>query len=341
MISYLPLLTTHLNKAKKEYAKSKNRFEDRDFIQDLIQQASQNLSRKDRSWEPVLEVLKRCVELTWPETCLQILRQLHISATAQELVDNFKSYKQSASVGVEEYILLMQARAKGLSGILKRRDAMRHTVENLSETRIQKPLEKLILEGTITSFADLYNHAVDLHERYVGSLARSSPAREKNASRAPATKHQVNIVGSGTAPQDSPSEEDSDRSVSPSHDSQLTRVVYWYEDGSSYHVPAKPSSPTATPAQGQEPTKILTRQAGQTSGPNQVSRQQKQVNPQQPQTKTHQPRESKPRTCFNCGSPDHWRDSCPHPQKEKSQDHQNQVSIQKQFDQEMSRPLAA
>ena len=96
LVGYLRQLTARLIQVKKGYLRSRYCYEDRDFIQDILHHYQSDVTQRDRSWKPVIDALKRCIDFSWPEACLQILRQLRVSVTAQELVDSYKAHRQAS-----------------------------------------------------------------------------------------------------------------------------------------------------------------------------------------------------------------------------------------------------
>ena len=165
LITHLRLLTKYLIKVKKEFASSKSEIKDGDFISDLLQQTS-----ADIAWKPVHNAFQKCIEFSWLEACLYILRQLHISVTPKELVDSFRNNRQPEGTSALDYVNSMQDLAKGLYGILKAKEALLIVTENLCETRIQLPVLEKIHCKEITSFTDLFNWVVQFHERHIGPL---------------------------------------------------------------------------------------------------------------------------------------------------------------------------
>ena len=167
MVTYLRLLTASLIAAKQAAQAAQSKVDDRDFIHDLGKFTLPD-QKRGNSWAPLLDIVRTLTGMTWPEACLQILRRLNVTVTAEDLVDDFKSHKQLDGVTDENFVLSMYENSKGLSAVLGRKEALLHTATNMSDTRIKKRLLQLVKDNKITTFNDMFAEVAELNENYVG-----------------------------------------------------------------------------------------------------------------------------------------------------------------------------
>jgi hypothetical protein len=177
LITYLRSLTGCLTRAKVEACAANLRLEDRDFLNDLQYSYTLENFKKVPTWQTLPEALRDCMNtnMSWPEVCHHFLRVLHVAATPQELIDDYKSRRQGDNVSDELYVRNMKLTYRELSGVLPKTDALLATAMNLRDSRVKNRLEKRIKSGEITHFSKLLDQVRELNEFYVGVSSSSLP----------------------------------------------------------------------------------------------------------------------------------------------------------------------
>ena len=186
LVTYLRSLTAGLISAKKAAQAARTKIDDRDFIYDLGKYVPPD-QKKSNTWGPLLDIVRSLKDMSWPEACLQILRRLNVTVTAEELVDDYKSHKQDDTMSDEEFVLSMHENSKGLSAVLGRKEALLYAAANMNDTRIKKRLVKQIKENRITTFNDMFAEVAELNEDFVGrptgsNLSDQSKAQTRSSS---------------------------------------------------------------------------------------------------------------------------------------------------------------
>jgi hypothetical protein len=172
LVTYLRALTKRLIEAKQEFIAMQYRYEDSDFLADFIKSFNVENSKYVKTWSPFMQNMRECSDcanMSWPECCFQVLKKFRVSVTPRELADDFRGTCQKDGKDDGDFIWDMRRKARGLAGILSRSEALAITVANLQDTRVRKPAEEKLRSAEITSFQQLYDLAVDINDRYVGS----------------------------------------------------------------------------------------------------------------------------------------------------------------------------
>jgi hypothetical protein len=165
IVTYLRTLTTGLIKAKKASHLAGYRFEDSVFLQELVRSLQSDNNRKSSSYQALTKALQECHDMAWPEVCLHVLRVLHVSATPQDLIEDFKARVQLDSMDEEEYVRHMKGLYRQLSGVLQKKDALLYTAQNLRDSRsAHDRLVERINAGIVTHFGELFNMVTELRQ---------------------------------------------------------------------------------------------------------------------------------------------------------------------------------
>jgi hypothetical protein len=146
IVTYLRTLTTGLIKAKRASHLANYRLEDSMYLNDLIKALQSDNSRK--SYQAMTTALQECHDMAWPEVCLHVLRVLHVAATPQDLIEDFKKKGQLEGVTEEVYVRQMKGLYRQLSGVLPKKDALLYTAQNLRDTRVLDHLMERINSGS-------------------------------------------------------------------------------------------------------------------------------------------------------------------------------------------------
>ena len=85
-----------------------------------------------------------------------------------ELLDAFKSTKQAEDVDDKSYIHKMRDVYRQLAGVIRKKDAMLYTTQNLKDSKVQGRLEEKVKSGEITHFGELTRQAAKLNLNFVG-----------------------------------------------------------------------------------------------------------------------------------------------------------------------------
>ena len=233
------------------------------------------------AWPPtkrIQEVISGFTDMTWPEACLKIIRRFHALVTPDELRDSYKNCKQ-LDQSDEDYIVHMEVKARGLSGTLSKKDALRYTVANLKESRIRLPLEDKVNEGEISTFSDLFKWAVEFNQRYVGSSGTDSQDKGKDH-----TQQYPPCQLSQARPQQYQNSQSPNQHPRPTHSQVLHQ---------NQSLPAGPS-------QHANFQQILQNPARQQQQPNQAPRGAIQGDSPYEQLQRHASTQQDPPICYTC-----------------------------------------
>jgi len=192
IVTYLRALTTTLIKAKRASHIANYRFEDSMYLQDLVKSLQSDSSR--RSYQTLTTALMECHDMAWPEICLHVLRVLQVSATPQDLIEDFKAKIKLEGTTEANYVRQMKELHWQLSGVLPRKDALLYTAKNLRDTRVLDRLVEQINSGTVTTFSELFDAVTELRRKYIGETDNSVQKPSVRPPHAAPVRHTVNAV---------------------------------------------------------------------------------------------------------------------------------------------------
>jgi hypothetical protein len=192
VVTYLRTLTTGLIKAKRASHLASYRLEDSMYLQDLVKALQSDTNRRSSSYQALAAAFLECHDMAWPEICLHVLRVLHVAATPQDLIEDFKAKTQPEGVSEETYVRQMKGLHRQLSGVLPRKEALLYTAKNLRDTRVLDHLMERINSGTVNTFSELFDAVTELRRKYVGETDSNVQKPAVRPSQAAPVKHSVN-----------------------------------------------------------------------------------------------------------------------------------------------------
>jgi nucleoside diphosphate kinase len=205
--------------------------------------------------------------MAWPEVCLHVLRVLHVAATPQDLIEDFKAKIQLESMTEEGYVRKMKGLHRQLSGVLPRKDALLYTAKNLRDTRVLDRLVERINSGAVTTFNELVDAVTELRRKYIGETNSNAQKPATRPSHAPPARQTVNLIQE-VRPVETPLYHQQYEAYTTSYDTNDPLYVEidcsadvnvnWFEDGQAGQnaqrsFPQSYQAPRGQPPRGQTP----------------------------------------------------------------------------------------